>query len=308
MPKKLSLEEKLRRHHEDLGNIIEAEFGGAAAEEEEEQESIDVSSMKKVELHNLLAEFAIDPPKNLSQARKVATVLVAVRDEDTEELELEDINVALKAAGFKSVKNSDKGVTQLSEYISGLEEEEGSDDEEEEEEEPEEEETDEEEESEEEEEGEEKEESEEDESDEEEESDDEEEEESDDEEETDDEEEGEEIDPVEIAKAAKLPTEKKMTAQVTKFNKAAKGAGLKPLSTKSIKTAYRKLLEKLVTEDGEIAEWGEAYFNTEQEACCCGLPLEDVEDVEEQVAKCRVTGKYFTQGEEEGTLEECELE
>jgi hypothetical protein len=114
------------------------------------------------------------------------------------------------------------------------------------------------------------------------------------------------VDREKIAKKAKLPKESVMKTRLEEFNEAVDEddqINVKKLGTEK---AYRKLIEKLVDSEGDVADWG-AWYLTNGEYMCCGLPTKEtkIKGVKGDACKCVVTGKAF-KVLPEGGLEEIE--
>lgn len=111
---------------------------------------------------------------------------------------------------------------------------------------------------------------------------------------SDDDSDGDGIDREAVAKAAELPDRDTMMEQLEAFNASVADDEEIEVEPGKVKVAYRKLLAKLVTSDGEIAEWEEPYIR-DGEVCCCGVGLSDhaVKGEKGDFGKCAVSGKIF---------------
>ena len=107
------------------------------------------------------------------------------------------------------------------------------------------------------------------------------------------------VDRAKVAKKAPLPKEAIMRKRLDAFNEAADEDDQINVKKLGVPSAYRKLLERLVTSESEIAPWGEPYIAS-GEYVCCGLSLAEtkVKGVKLPCGKCLVTEKVFSIDEE----------
>jgi hypothetical protein len=98
-----------------------------------------------------------------------------------------------------------------------------------------------------------------------------------------------------------FPDDDEMRERLEAFNEAADDDDeieVPAKDGKPLQKAYRKLVERLVDSDGNVAEWGVPY-GYDDEAMCCGLPLVEVEvKGEEECGQCQVTEKIFKTDDE----------
>lgn len=106
----------------------------------------------------------------------------------------------------------------------------------------------------------------------------------------------EEVDFAAVAAKAKLPKEAIMATRLKAHNEAGGEINVKKLGTEK---AYRKLIELMVTNKGEVAEWGTPYVQGGN-ALCCGLEMGEVKvkKGEGQRAQCAVTEAQFDVSDE----------
>jgi hypothetical protein len=97
-----------------------------------------------------------------------------------------------------------------------------------------------------------------------------------------------------------------MQKRLDAFNKVAdKKSKIDVKKAGSVKKAYAKLLELLVDQSGEIAEWGVPYIR-EASGWCSGVEMLDhkIKGSKAQAGKCAVTGKVFEIDDENNFIEQ----
>ena len=106
------------------------------------------------------------------------------------------------------------------------------------------------------------------------------------------------VDPEAVVEAkSKFPGEDDMKERLEAYNEAADEDNQIEVVKGKLKTAYKALLAKMVTSDGNIAKWGVPYINhTGEDGCCCGLPLKDTKFKGDKATygKCVVTEKVYS--------------
>lgn len=284
--KALEIAEGLRDQVEELVTALGGEEGGVSLPESLEE----INELEKAEVTKLATELHLDiEGKKIADVKELLCSVHKIVNGNEEEIEDEDLKALALAVGISVKKlKTDQIVKELQEYFEVSDDsdakDKGDDDEEEKEEE--------EEESEDEEDDEEKPKSKKKKDD----DDEEESEEEDDEEEKDADEEDSEseddgIDRASIAKKfKKFPKDTVMKSRLELYNKHASKSEKIETKKAKIQDAYRKLVERMIDKDGEIAEWGKPYI-ANNEGMCCGLTLEEGD--EDNQGKCLITGKVF---------------
>jgi outer membrane biosynthesis protein TonB len=309
---------------DELKNRLAAGGEGDGGEETEFPTVEQIDEMDEEAINELAEKVGFDTDENDTKTLKKFLKTVNYAMTGSDELDAKQLKDVLAALGLKAVKDNDANIETLNNYLNedGSEESEDEEDSDEEESEEESEDESEEEESEDEDADEESEDEEEeekpkakkkkkadddDEDEAEEESEESDEEESEDEEEADDESEEEEsededeseeseseVDAAAVAKAAKLPKEEIMVKRLAAFNKVAGKKAIDVKKSGGTQKAYRKLLELLVDDGGELADWGAAYVK-DGEGWCCGVKMKDhkIKGDKQDYGKCVVSGKLF---------------